>query len=43
MRHIFAAIILGLNCNPDGGCNSDYPYCCHGQCQKSPCGNAGQP
>lgn len=30
----------GLNCDEHGGCNSDYPYCCDGQCKANPCSNS---
>lgn len=33
----------GLSCNEHGGCNSDYPYCCNGQCQKSACTSSEAP
>jgi hypothetical protein len=33
----------GLNCTPEGGCNTDYPYCCNKQCQKNPCDVSGAP
>ena len=33
----------GLSCNEHGGCNSDLPYCCNGQCQKTACSSAGHP
>lgn len=33
----------GLSCNEHGGCNTDYPHCCNGACQKNPCSSAGHP